>query len=76
VFQRNSFWNSSDQVTQLWVFYSDTGVIIHEEVLLYDLNAITAAVGGSLGLFIGFSVFDTFRAIIQTMFNENNLVDI
>jgi hypothetical protein len=68
--QRIVFKNSSDQLSQFWIAYSDTGVPIHQEVLLYDFNAIIAAVGGSLGLFIGFSVFDTFKAIIQRIFNK------
>jgi len=42
-----------------------TDVTIIEEVLLFDFAAIVAAVGGSLGLFIGFSFLDLFKAIID-----------
>ena len=39
------------------VYYELTDTIVTEEVLLYDLNSIVSAVGGSLGLFLGFSCF-------------------
>ena len=32
-------------------------LLLEEEMLLYDLNSIVSAVGGSLGLFLGFSCF-------------------
>ncbi len=31
---------------------------LHEEYKLFDFNAIVASVGGSLGLFLGFSFLD------------------
>ena len=31
---------------------------IEKEVLVYDVNDVIGAVGGSLGLFLGFSFFD------------------
>ena len=43
-----------------------------DQLLIYDFNAIVASVGGSLGLFLGFScwdfidpVIDKFRAIFR-----------
>ena len=39
------------------IYYDLTDTIVTEEVLLYDLNSIVSAVGGSLGLFLGFSCF-------------------
>ena len=38
---------------------------ITEEVLLYDLNAIISGIGGSLGLFLGFS----FLGLIEQALN-------
>ena len=43
--------------SNLAVYYEITDTIVTEEVLLYDLNSIVSAVGGSLGLFLGFSCF-------------------
>ena len=39
------------------IYYDNTDTIVTEELLLYDLNSIVSAVGGSLGLFLGFSCF-------------------
>ncbi len=35
------------------------------EDLPYDANAIVAAVGGSLGLFLGFSCYDSFKKVLS-----------
>ncbi len=39
----------------MFVRFETNDVIVLEEYLLYDFNDIIAAVGGSLGLFLGFS---------------------
>jgi len=49
--------------------WSTTDVTIVDEVLLFDFAAIVAAVGGALGLFIGFSFLDFFRFAINKMFH-------
>jgi hypothetical protein len=45
--------------------YSTTDISVIEESRLYDFAAIVAAVGGSLGLFIGFSFLDVLRTAIH-----------
>jgi hypothetical protein len=35
-----------------------------EEVLVFDFSSIVSSVGGSLGLFIGFSFMDLLKAIM------------
>ena len=37
--------------------YGNTNTHVTREILLYDFNAILSAVGGSLGLFLGFSCY-------------------
>ena len=39
------------------VYYKNMEIDITEEVLLFDFSAIVAAVGGSMGLFLGFSCY-------------------
>jgi hypothetical protein len=46
-------------------------VTIIEEVALFDFAAIVASVGGALGLFIGFSFLDLFKAAIKKIGLEN-----
>ena len=57
-------------LTSMWLTFSTTDVTIIEEVLLFDFSAILSAVGGSLGLFIGFSFLDLFKFAINK-FAEN-----
>ena len=43
----------------VYVYYPDVGTRVEEEVLVYDLDGAVAAVGGSLGLMLGFSLLST-----------------
>ena len=47
------------------MYYDETEVQVKEEFLIYDLNAIVAAIGGSLGLFLGFSCYEVARGGLQ-----------
>ena len=40
---------------------------IEKEVLVYDINDVIGAVGGSLGLFLGFSFFDVISKCLDNM---------
>ncbi len=42
-------------ISCIFMFYKTTTYKIFEEYLLYDTNTIISAIGGSLGLFLGFS---------------------
>ncbi len=44
----------------VYMFYNSTIVQKSEETLLYDVPALLSAVGGSLGLFLGFSCITIF----------------
>ena len=44
-----------------YFFYESTSYPYEEEELYFDLNAIVSAVGGSLGLFLGFSCWNFFQ---------------
>ena len=48
--------------------YATTNVVKYDEYRLFDGNAILAAVGGSLGLFLGFSFLDCGLYIVNTIF--------
>ena len=47
------------------MYYDETEVQVKEEFLIYDLNAIVAAIGGSLGLFLGFSCYEMARGGLE-----------
>ena len=44
-------------MSSIAIYHENTDTLVTEEVLLYDLNSIVSAVGGSLGLFLGFSCY-------------------
>ena len=44
-----------------------SNVLVNEEYLLYDLNNIISAVGGSMGLFLSFSFLNCFMCAFDTL---------
>ena len=44
-----------------------SNVLVNEEYLLYDLNNIISAVGGSMGLFLSFSFLECFVCVFGTL---------
>lgn len=54
----------------LYLSYANPTVSKYEQQLLYDLNNIIAAVGGSMGLFLGFSFFTCGKEIIEAIFEK------
>ena len=68
ILQRKLFWNTTEKYTSIWYMHADTKVDLYTEIRLYDYNAIISAVGGSLGLFLGFSVLDSILLMIRQLF--------
>jgi hypothetical protein len=56
--RNNPILASNSSATELFIYWDTLEVSIEEEYLLFDFNAIVSAVGGSLGLFLGFSCLD------------------
>ena len=57
-----------------WILFalSEDHLIIEEEQLLYDFNSFLGEVGGSLGLFLGLSIFSMYEwgtAIMRRLWN-------
>ena len=51
------------------MYYGRTEVKVKKEFLIYDLNTIVATIGGSLGLFLGFSCYEVTRSGLEKMRN-------
>lgn len=49
----------------IFLSFHDGMLIREEEYFVYDFNAIVAAVGGGLGLFLGFSVLSVAMKLIS-----------
>lgn len=58
-YRRDAPAHTGSNRTGVYLFYADTRVRTTEEYLLFDFGAIVTAVGGSLGLFLGFSCWQT-----------------
>ena len=58
-----------NNISELYFQWEDDNIIIQEEYLLMDFNAIVSAVGGSLGLFLGFSCLQILLQAIQKIEN-------
>ena len=52
--------------------YTTTDTEIHDEVLIQDLSTFIGTVGGSLGLFIGFSYTGFIGKILNYFLPDNN----
>ena len=46
-------------------------ITVFEEYVVYDFNGIVGTVGGSLGLFVGFSFLDLILLVIALPCQEN-----
>ncbi len=49
--------------TFIFVYYHTTRVMVYEDYLLFDFGSIVSAVGGSLGLFLGFSCWQMVKGL-------------
>ena len=56
------FYSTSD-IDFFWIFPS-TVIEVHSEYLIYDMTGLIGSIGGSLGLFVGFSFRDFFSYFI------------
>ena len=59
-------------VSSLFIGIETTNIEIHEEYLLFDAGNIFTAIGGSLGLFLGFSFLDAFNFIAKFVVQNLN----
>ncbi len=55
-----------DDAAHLVIYFESMTVKVHEELLLFDLSSFIGNIGGSLGLFIGFSYLDFATKITNT----------
>ncbi len=55
--------------TSLTIEFASMDVEVREELLIFDFNAIVSAVGGSLGLFLGFSFYDLYIWVLDIIWD-------
>ena len=59
----------------LLMYYASDHHTIKEEYLVFDFNAIIVALGGSLGLFLGFSFFQCGMTIVDNIFKWGKTIN-
>ena len=52
----------------IYLTLSNDNILIEQDILLYDLNSIIGSIGGSLGLFAGFSFLQCSRDFVKFIF--------
>ena len=62
--------NTLSNSTIIWYMHGSSDIDVYTEIRLYDFAAIVAAVGGSLGLFLGFSCLDSVLIFINWIFSQ------
>ena len=58
---------SGSNMSGLMIGYSSNSLVVKEETLIYPLQSFLAEVGGSLGLFLGFSMIGLWDMIANIM---------
>ncbi len=43
------------------IYFDSTDVLVEEEYLLFDSSALLSALGGTMGMFLGWSALDLFQ---------------
>ena len=56
-----------ENTSEIYIQWEDININVQEEYELMDLNAILSAVGGSLGLFLGFSCLQVLLQLLQKL---------
>ena len=71
-------WNLAVNQTEstVYMYFESSLATVKEEMLITSIEDLIASIGGSLGLFVGFSIFSYISAALEAVFREIfNLMD-
>ena len=54
----------------VWILSSSMNKIVYDQYLVYDFLGMVGSIGGSLGLFVGFSIFDYACKVMDMIFRR------
>ena len=63
--EKGNYYEDGQVLMDLYLVAKSTTVKIHSEYRVYDEIGLVASIGGSLGLFVGFSFYDLICQIID-----------
>ena len=72
--QFHNFINNSRDVQLSYWFNSENEVEVFEEYQIYEITSVIGSIGGTLGLFVGFSFFDMSTKLINIF--QNNFLNV
>ena len=55
---------------RIYLNYASNKVDVYEETLMFDETSLVGSLGGSLGLFVGFSFFGYAMPIVEAIFDK------
>ena len=70
IHQKGEFRGLHENSVILSIAFGTTTVIAHSEYLLYNFANIFSAIGGSMGLLLGWSIYSIFNFFIEFLFNS------
>ena len=66
--QKIGFVSSTKTIDFYYIFPSNE-LQVQQDYLVYDINGLIGSVGGTLGLFIGFSFYDLLKQLMNNFMN-------
>ena len=69
---KDDFYDTVSNVSAFYISFKSNIVKRHQEYRVYDEIGVITSVGGSLGLFIGFSFFEMICRLVDRFLENDN----
>ena len=69
-----SFRSSASEHINMWFKYGSGQLEVNEEILSIGLTTFIGSIGGSLGLFLGFSMYDYISSLVDAILKRTKLI--
>ena len=69
-----SFRSSASEHINMWFKYGSGQLEVNEEILSIGLTTFIGSIGGSLGLFLGFSMYDYISSLVDAILKRTKFI--